>query len=157
MRGKKATKRILPVDHIYGSQLVTKLINMVMEDGKKGVATKLVYTALEIMKDKTGVDPVEGLEKAIENAAPRVEVRTRRVGGANYPIPVPVNGDRQNTLALRWIVATIASRNGTKSSAQVLADELMASMNGEGSAIKKKMDVERMAEANRAFASLGAS
>lgn len=157
MRGKKATKRILPVDHVYGSQLVTKLINMVMEDGKKGVATKLVYTALETIKAKTGAEPVEALEKAIENAAPRVEVRTRRVGGANYPIPVPVSGDRQNTLALRWIVAAIASRNGTRSSAQVLADELIASMNGEGNAIKKKMDVERMAEANRAFAALGAS
>lgn len=157
MRGKKPTKRILPADHVYGSQLVTKLINMVMQDGKKAVATTLVYKALETLEAKSGAPAVEALEKAVENVAPKIEVRTRRVGGANYPIPVPVNGDRQNTLALRWIVATIASRNGTKSSAQVLADELMAAINGEGNAIKKRQDVERMAEANRAFAALGAS
>lgn len=157
MRGKKPTKRILPQDHVYGSQLVTKLINMVMKDGKKGVAQTLVYQALETLESKSGTPAVEALEKAVENVAPKIEVRTRRVGGANYPIPVPVSGDRQNTLALRWIVATIASRNGTKSSAQVLAEELMSAINGEGNAIKKRQDVERMAEANRAFAALGAS
>lgn len=157
MRGKRAPKRKIAPDAVYNSELVSKLINTVMLDGKKGVAAALVYEALEKIQSKTGTAAVEALGQAIENVSPKVEVRTRRVGGANYPIPTPVSGDRQNTLAMRWIVAAIRSGRGRRSTADVLAEELMAAMNGEGNAIKKKQDVERMAEANKAFSALGAN
>jgi small subunit ribosomal protein S7 len=152
MRGKRAPKRELKPDAIYGNQVVSKLINMVMQDGKKGVATKIVYAAMEDLAQKTGEQPVEILDKALENIRPKVEVRARRVGGANYLVPSPVTIERQNTLAMRWLVAAIRNNRGRRETWQVLSDELQAALKGEGNAIKKRQETERTAEANKAFA-----
>jgi len=151
MRGKKAIKRVLPPDWKYNNVAITKLINYVMLDGKKTVAERNVYNALAILEKEAKRPAIEVFEEAIKNVIPSVEVRSRRVGGANYQIPVPVRGDRRYALAYRWILAGVRSKKG-KPFADLLAAELLAASNGEGDAMKKRSDVQRMAEANRAFA-----
>ncbi len=151
MRGKQALKRILIPDWKYGNILITKLINYVMKDGKKTTAERIVYEALEIMEKESGKKAIEVFDEALKNVIPTVEVRSRRVGGANYQIPFPVRGERRHALAYRWILEVVRSKKG-KPVAQRLADEFLAAANGEGASIKKRADVQRMAEANRAFA-----
>jgi len=150
-RGKKIEKREVSPDFVYNSVIVSKFINQIMERGKKIAAKKIVYGALDIIKEKTKKDPLESFEKAIENAAPLLEVKSKRVGGATYQVPREVRGDRRTTLAMRWIISAAKSKKG-KPMREKLAEELILSLNNEGSAVKKKEDTHRMAEANRAFA-----
>lgn len=151
MRGRPASKRKLPPDPKYASTLVTKFINYVMREGKKSVAQKVVYQAFEIMEEKLKKSPLEVFDEAIKNVMPILEVRGRRIGGANYQIPFPVRGDRRYALAFRWILKAVRTKKG-RPTAQKLADELIGASNKEGDAIKKRNDVHKMAEANRAFA-----
>ncbi len=151
MRGKQAPKRILLPDHKYGNVLITKLINYVMLDGKKTTAERVVYDALEIAAKKSKKDAMDLFDEAMKNIMPSVEVRSRRVGGANYQIPMPVRAERRVALAYRWILEAARAKKG-KPMAQKLANELLAASEGEGDAMKKKLDVQRMAEANKAFA-----
>ena len=149
-RGNVPKREILP-DPIYGSILVTKLVNSIMLDGKKGVAQKVVYGAFRIVEEKTGKSGLEAFQQAMENIMPAVEVKTRRVGGANYQVPIEVRPERRQTLGLRWL--TTYSRNRSeKLMAQRLAGEIMDAMNGQGGACKKREDTHKMAEANKAFA-----
>ena len=149
-RGFIARRDVLP-DPLYNSKVVTRLINNIMLDGKKGVAQSIVYGAFDQIKSKTGKDPVEVFENAMNNVMPVLEVKARRVGGANYQVPIEVRADRKETLGLRWI--TTYSRNRSeKTMAQRLAGELMDAANGTGNAVKKREDTHKMAEANRAFA-----
>ncbi len=151
MRKRRAVKRDVLADPLYNSKLVTKLINTIMLDGKKGVAKKIVYSAFDMIKEKTNQDAMEVFEKAMENIKPALEVKSRRVGGANYQVPVEVRADRSQALALRWLVT--ASRNrGGHTMALNLANEIMDAANGTGAAVKKREDTHRMAEANKAFA-----
>ncbi|MBU4314725.1 MAG: 30S ribosomal protein S7 [Actinobacteria bacterium] len=150
MRGKVIKKEIQP-DIVYDSVMVAKLINQVMRRGKKTIATRIVYEAFELMKKKTKKEPLDVFDGALKNAAPVLEVRAKRVGGATYQIPVEVRGDRKIALAMRWIIAAAKAKKG-KPMAEKLSDELIAAYNNEGPAIKKKLDMHRMAEANRAFA-----
>ncbi len=154
MRSKKAPKRLLPPDPIYGSRLLTRFINKVMHDGNKSVARSLVYRALEDIKEKTKQDPVAIFEKAIINVTPKMEVRPRRVGGASYQVPVEVRGDRKEALAIRWILTGAESRSNKEyhSFAGKLAAELLDAANNTGIAIKKRDDTQKVAAANRAFA-----
>lgn len=151
MRKKRATKRDVLADPIYQSKLITKLINRLMKDGKKGIAQTILYDAFDMIKEKTGQDPNETFEKAIENIKPALEVKTRRVGGANYQVPIEVRGDRAQALSLRWLVQYARLRGG-HSMAENLANELIDAANGVGAAVKKREDTHRMAEANKAFA-----
>lgn len=151
MRGKRAPKRLIRPDVKFNNYLVAKLINYVMKDGKKSTAQRIVYDAFDFISNQTKQDPLEIYETAIKNVTPSVEVKSRRVGGANYQIPMPVRGERRHTLALRWLLAATRSKKG-KPMAQRLAAELIAASHNEGDAIKKREDVVRMAEANRAFA-----
>jgi len=151
MRHKKAPKRKIQPDSKYQSLVVGKFINHVMRDGKKSTAQTVVYDCFDIIKEKTKKDPEEVFETALKNVTPALEVKSRRVGGANYQIPIPVRGDRKNTLAFRWIIDAARSRKG-KPMREKLANELMDAAQGEGAAMKKKNDVHRMAEANKAFA-----
>ncbi len=151
MRGKKATRRAITPDPKYRNEVVSRFINYIMEDGKKAVAQKVVYGAFDIMGEKTKQDPLELFDRALKNVMPSVEVKSRRVGGANYQIPMQVRGDRRYALGFRWLIAAAKSKKGRPMS-QRLAGELMAAAEGEGDAVKKRMDVHRMAEANRAFA-----
>ena len=150
-RGKKIPKRIITPDPVYNSELLTKFINFLMEDGKKSTAQRIVYKALEILADKKKANALKVFEEAIEAVKPQVEVRSRRVGGANYQVPMPVSGSRQNTLAFRWIIAAAKAKKGTTMQ-EKLAHELLDILDGTGGAFKKKEDVHRMAEANKAFA-----
>lgn len=150
MRGKIAKREIQP-DIIYDSVLVSKLVNYVMRKGKKTVAAKIVYQAFDLIKKKTKKEPLDIFEGALKNAAPLLEVRPKRVGGATYQVPVEVRGDRKIALAMRWIVGAAKVRKG-KPMAEKLSEELILAYNNEGSTIKKKLDMHRMAEANRAFA-----
>lgn len=150
MRGKIAKKRPVQPDHIYNSIIVTRLINKVMLHGKKTVAEKVVYTSLEKLGEQTKKSPEEALEQVIKNVTPEVEVRSRRIGGANYQVPTPVSEERQLSLAIRWIVETARSRKGSTMDTR-LTEELLNAYNNTGAAVKKKEDVERMAEANKAF------
>lgn len=152
MRGKKAKIREIEPDLKYNSTLVAKLINYVMKDGKKSLATKIVYSALDEVKTKLKKDEMEVLNKAVDNLKPNVEVRSRRVGGSNFQVPVPVPPNRQISLALRWLVQAARDGRGSLEFWQVLAREIISAYNNEGNAIKKKEDVLRMAEANKAFA-----
>lgn len=147
------TKRVLPPDPIYGSRLVHKLINGIMVSGKKSIAQSLVYKAFDNIKESKQ-DPLEVFEKAVKNVAPKMEVRPRRVGGASYQVPVEVRGDRKETLAIRWLIAAARAKSNKEFHTfdQKLAAELMDAVNQAGGAIKKKIDIERTAEANRAFA-----
>jgi len=151
MRGKKAPRRQLTPDPKYGNVYVTKLINYIMLDGKKSIARKVVYDAFDIMSEKTKEEAIDVFEKALKNVMPSLEVKSKRVGGANYQVPMSVRGERRYVLAYRWLIAAARSKKG-RPMAQRLADELIAASQGEGDAMKKKQDVQRMAEANRAFA-----
>ncbi len=151
MRGKKAPVRKIYPDTKYKSVLVSKLINYVMLDGKKSTATKVVYDAFAIMEKKAGKPAMDVFDLAMKNIIPAVEVRSRRVGGANYQIPTPVRGDRRYQLAYRWILAAARGKKG-RPMAEKLAGEFLAASENEGEAVKKRQDVQRMADANRAFA-----
>ncbi len=149
-RGQISKREVLP-DPLYNSQLVTKLINNIMYDGKKGVAQKIVYDAFAMVEEKTGKAPLEAFNAALENIMPVLEVKARRVGGSTYQVPMEVRPERRLTLGLRWL--TTYSRNRSeRTMAQKLAGELMDAMNGTGGAVKKKDETHRMAEANKAFA-----
>ncbi len=151
MRKRRAVKRDVLADPLYNSKLVTKLVNTVMIDGKKGTAQKILYSAFEMIKEKTGEEPVNVYEKAMDNIRPALEVKSRRVGGANYQVPIEVRPDRSNALALRWLVQYSRLRGG-HSMAENLANEIIDASNGVGAAVKKREDTHRMAEANKAFA-----
>jgi len=149
-RGNVPHREVLP-DPVYGSVVVAKLINSIMLDGKKGVAQKIVYDAFDMIKDQTGEEPLEVFEKAMSNIMPQVEVKARRVGGANYQVPIEVRADRRQTLGLRWLT-TYTRKRGEKTMAERLAKELMDAANETGASVKKREDTHKMAEANRAFA-----
>ena len=149
-RGQISKRDVLP-DPMYGSKLVTKLINNIMLDGKKGVAQKIVYDAFEAIAAKTEQNPLEVFTEALENIMPVLEVKARRVGGSNYQVPMEVRPERRRTLGLRWLIAAARAR-GEKTMAERLASEIMDAKNSTGGAFKKKEDTHRMAEANKAFA-----
>ena len=149
-KGSVPKRDVLP-DPVYHSKIVTKFINKVMLSGKKGVAERVVYDAFEIIRAKTGNDPLEVFETALKNVMPVLEVRARRVGGANYQVPIEVRADRSQALGLRWIIQYARLRGG-HSMAENLANELIDASNGTGAAVKKREDTHRMAEANKAFA-----
>ena len=151
MRKRRAEKRDVLPDALYNSKVVTKLINAVMLDGKKGTAEKIVYDAFDQIKEKTGKNPVEVFEAAMENIMPLLEVKSRRVGGSNYQVPIEVRPDRRQTLGLRWLVQYSKNRSG-RGMANKLANEIMDAANGVGGAVKKREDTHKMAEANKAFA-----
>jgi len=138
-------------DPMYNNKTVTRLINNIMLDGKKGVAQKIVYDAFDIIKEKTGKEPVEVFEEAMNQVMPVLEVKARRVGGANYQVPIEVRADRRETLGLRWITL-FARKRSERTMAERLANELLDAINSTGGAFKKKEDTHKMAEANRAFA-----
>lgn len=154
MRSGKIEKRILSEDPIYNSRLVTRFINKVMRDGKKSIAQDLVYKALEQIKETSKQDPISVFEKAIQNVSPKMEVRPRRVGGASYQVPIEVRGDRKEALAIRWILESARKRSNKDFHTfdKKLAQELMDASQGTGLAIKKRDDVQKTANANRAFA-----
>ncbi len=149
-RGSVPKREVLP-DPLYHSVLVTKLINSVMLDGKKGVAQKAVYGAFDIIREKTGKDPMEVFTAAIENIMPSLEVKSRRIGGATYQVPIEVRPDRRQTLGLRWLT-TYARSRGEKTMKERLAGEIMDAANNTGSAVKKREETHKMAESNKAFA-----
>ena len=149
-RGNIAKRDVL-ADPIYNSKMVTRLINSIMYDGKKGVAQKIVYGAFDIVKDKTGNDPLEMFEKAMSNIMPELEVKARRVGGSTYQVPMEVRPERRTTLGLRWLTTYSRARN-ERTMAERLAGEIMDAVNESGSSVKKREDTHKMAEANRAFA-----
>ena len=151
MRKRRAIKRDVLPDPIYNSKVVTKLVNQIMLDGKKGVAQNILYEAFEIVKETTKEDPVEVFNKAMENIKPALEIKSRRVGGSNYSVPMEVSDTRAQELGLRWLVNYARLRNG-KGMAENLANELMDAAKGVGGAVKKREDTHRMAEANKAFA-----
>ena len=149
-RGNVPKREILP-DPIYGSILVTKLVNSIMLDGKKGVAQKVVYGAFQIVEEKTGKSGLEAFQQAMENIMPAVEVKTRRVGGANYQVPIEVRPERRQTLGLRWLTNYSRARS-EKTMRERLAGEIMDACNNTGAAVKKREDTHKMAESNKAFA-----
>ncbi len=149
-RGRIAKRDVLP-DPMYNSKLVTRLINNVMLDGKRGVAQKIVYGAFDIVKEKTGADALESFDKAMENIMPVLEVKARRVGGATYQVPIEVRPDRRVTLGLRWLT-TYSRARSEKTMKERLAAEIMDAINGTGAAVKKREDMHKNAEANKAFA-----
>jgi len=146
-----APRRELAPDPVYHSQLVTQLINKVLQDGKKSTAERIVYEALSIVADKTSEDPLQTLKRAVDNVKPPLEVRSRRVGGATYQVPVEVRPRRASTLAMRWLIEFSRSRR-ERTMAERLANELMDASNGLGATIKKKDDLQKMADSNKAFA-----
>ena len=148
-RGNVPKREVLP-DPMYNSVLVTKLVNSIMLDGKKGVAQKIVYGAFEIVEEKTGKNGLEAFHQAMENIMPAVEVKTRRVGGANYQVPIEVRPERRQTLGLRWLTG-YARKRSEKTMIERLAGELMDACNNTGAAVKKREDTHKMAEANKAF------
>ena len=151
MRGKQAPKRKIAPDSKFNSIKVAKFINYIMRRGKKTVARKVVYECFEIIAEKTKADPMKIFEEAIKNIAPSVEVKGRRIGGANYQIPIPVSGARKMALGYRWLIKAASSRKG-KPMNEKLAEEIMLAAKGEGEAVKKREDTYKMAEANKAFA-----
>ena len=151
-RRREIAKREVPADPIYGSQLVTKFISTIMRGGKRSTAERIMYKALEIVKDKAQDDPLKVFKKAIDNVKPALEVKSRRVGGSNYQVPVEVNPNRRLSLSLRWIVGYATSRGDGKTMQEKLANELLDAANLRGGAVKKREDTHRMAEANKAFA-----
>ncbi|MEK7072802.1 MAG: 30S ribosomal protein S7 [Patescibacteria group bacterium] len=156
MRGKQAPKRKIAPDTKFNRDDLAKFINYIMERGKKTVAEDIVYEMMKIISDKTQLDPVEVFETAIRNVAPTVEIKGRRVGGANYQVPIAVRSERSFTLACRWLITAAKAKKGRKI-AERLAEEFIAAYNSEGTAVKKKQDTYKMAEANRAFAHFGRS
>ncbi len=151
MRGKKAPRRLITPDPKFGNVYIAKFTNYIMIGGKKTIAQKVMYEALDIISEKTKLDPLDIFDKALKNVMPSLEVKSKRVGGANYQVPMSVRGERRYVLAFRWIIKAARSKKGRKM-AERLADEFIAASNQEGDAFKKKQDVQRMAEANRAFA-----
>jgi small subunit ribosomal protein S7 len=151
-RRREIPKRDLLPDPIYSSGLVTKFVNTVMQDGKKSLAEGILYGSLDIIKDRTGDDPLKVFKKAIENAKPSLEVKSRRVGGSNYQVPIEVNPNRRLSLSIRWLVGYARSRGDGKTMEEKLANELLDASNMRGGAVKKREDTHRMAEANKAFA-----
>ena len=151
-RRRIVAKRELPADGVYGSQLVTKFINCMMSDGKQSTSMKIVYASFEIIKEKSGDDPVKVFKKALDNVKPSLEVKSRRVGGSNYQVPVEVNPNRRLSLSIRWLVSFARSRGDGKTMQEKLANELLDAANLRGGAVKKREDTHRMAEANKAFA-----
>ena len=151
MRKRSAVKRDVLPDALYKSKVVTKLINQIMFDGKKGTAQRIVYDAFDMIKEKTGEDAMVVFEKAMKNIKPALEVKSRRVGGANYQVPVEVKADRAQALAFRWLAQYARLRNG-HSMAENLANEIIDASNGVGASVKKREDTHKMAEANKAFA-----
>ncbi len=149
-KGPVTKREVLP-DPIYNSKMVTRLINRVMIDGKRGVASSIIYDAFDFIKESTGNDPLEVFEQAMENVMPVLEVKARRVGGSNYQVPVEVRPERRSTLALRWLV-NYSRLRGEHTMEQRLAKEIMDAANNSGASVKKREDVHKMAEANRAFA-----
>ena len=149
-RGNVAKRDVL-ADPLYNSKMVTRLVNSIMLDGKKGVAQKIVYEAFDIVKEKTGNDPLEMFEKALENIMPSLEVKARRVGGSTYQVPVEVRAARRETLGLRWLT-TYSRARSERTMSERLAREIMDAVNGTGNAVKKREDTHKMAEANKAFA-----
>lgn len=151
MRGKKAPKREIAPDPRYNSAIIAKFINQIMQRGKKTVAQSIVYGAFDIVKEKSGQDPLTVFDAAMKNVAPILEVKSKRVGGSNYQIPVEVRGERRIALAMRWLIGAAQSKKGKPMREKLAAEFMEASMN-QGDAVKKRADVHRMAEANRAFA-----
>ena len=151
MRRNTADKRDVQPDPIFGDKLVTRFVNSLMKDGKKNVARKILYQAFEIIEEQTGNEGIEVFKSALENASPVVEVRSRRVGGSTYQVPVEVRPERGTALGMRWIIKASSGRND-KSMARRLSRELLDASNSEGGAVRKKDEVHRMAEANKAFA-----
>lgn len=152
-RGQVKLKKVKP-DLVYDSSLVTKLINRSMRDGKKSVAQREVYKAFEIIREKTGEDPVKVFTQAMEKIKPAMEVKSRRVGGAAYQVPMVVRGPRKESLGIRWLISAARGRSNTEfhTYAEKLATEIIESSKGEGAAVKKRQEIERISEANRAFA-----
>ena len=151
MRKRRAVKRDVLPDPLYNSKVVTKLVNHIMKDGKKGTAQNIIYDAFDIVKEKTGEEAMVVFEKAMNNIKPALEVKSRRVGGANYQVPVEVRPERRQTLGLRWLVNYTRAR-GEKGMVEKLAKEIMDAANNTGASVKKKEDTHKMAEANKAFA-----
>ena len=151
-RRREVPKRDVPADPLYDSPLVSKFINCVMSDGKRSTAERILYKSFDIIKEKTGDDPLKVFKKAIDNVKPSLEVKSRRVGGSNYQVPVEVNPNRRLSLSLRWIVGYATARGDGKTMQEKLANELMDAANLRGGAVKKREDTHRMAEANKAFA-----
>jgi small subunit ribosomal protein S7 len=151
-RRREIPKREVPPDPLYNSSLVTKFISTVMSDGKRSTAEGILYKSLEIVKEKTGDDPLKVFKKAIDNSKPSLEVKSRRVGGSNYQVPVEVNPNRRLSLSIRWLVGYARSRGDGKTMEEKLANEFLDAANLRGGAVKKREDTHRMAEANKAFA-----
>ena len=151
MRKRQAIKRNVLADPINNSKMITKLINGIMLDGKKGTAQRILYNALDIVKEKTGNDPIEVLNQAFENIKPALEIKSRRIGGSNYSVPMEVREDRANALTLRWLIQYAKNRPG-KGMAEKLAAEIIDASNNTGGAVKKREDTHKMAEANKAYA-----
>jgi small subunit ribosomal protein S7 len=151
MRGKQAPKRKIKPDPKFNNVLIAKFINYIMNDGKKSIAQTIVYKGFEFVSEKTKLDPIDVFDQAIKNVGPNLEVKGRRVGGANYQVPIVVAGDRKIQLAFRWIIEAARNKKGKPMYIR-LAQELMDASNNEGDAIKKKLDIHKMAEANKAFA-----
>ena len=149
-RGNVPKRDVLP-DPIYGSKVVTKLVNQIMVDGKKGIAQSIVYEAFDKMKAKSGQDAMDVFNQAMANVMPMLEVKARRVGGSNYQVPIEIRPERRQTLAIRWIVIN-ARKRSERDMSEKLANELLDAMNNTGGSVKKKEDTHRMAEANKAFA-----
>ena len=151
MRKRRAEKRDVLPDPIYNSKVITKLINQIMRDGKKGTAQRILYDAFDIIKEKTGEDAMDVFNRAMDNIKPLLEVKSRRVGGASYQVPIEVKPDRARALAFRWLINYSRLRGG-KSMAENLANEIIDASNGVGASVKKKEDTHKIAEANKAFA-----
>ena len=151
-RRREVPKREVPPDPIYSSTLVTKFVRMIMQGGKRSVAEGIVYGSLEIIKDRTGDDPLKVFKKAIDNTKPSLEVKSRRVGGSNYQVPIEVSGNRRLSLSIRWLTSSARSRGDGKTMRSKLANELIDASNLRGGSVKKREDTHRMAEANKAFA-----
>jgi len=149
-RGNVPVREVLP-DPVYNSVLITKLVNSVMLDGKKGVAQKVVYDAFQIVEEKTGKNGLEAFQEAMENIMPSVELKARRVGGATYQVPIEVRAERRQTLGLRWLTA-YSRKRGERTMKERLAGEIMDALNNTGASVKKREDTHKMAEANKAFA-----
>ena len=151
-RRREIQKREVPPDPLYSSPLVTKFINTVMLDGKRSLAEQVMYGSLAIIRERTGDDPLKVFKKAVDNVKPSLEVKSRRVGGSNYQVPIEVNPNRRLSLSIRWLVGYARSRGDGKTMQEKLANELMDAANLRGGAVKKREDTHRMAEANKAFA-----
>ena len=151
-RRREIAKREIPADALYGSPLVTKFINTIMQEGKRSTAEKILYRSFDIIKERSGDDPLKIFKKAVDNVKPSLEVKSRRVGGSNYQVPIEVNPNRRLSLSIRWLVSFSRSRGDGKTMQEKLANELLDASNLRGGAVKKREDTHRMAEANKAFA-----